>query len=425
MTPAGKRKPTRRAPRKRAPTKRDSAIQSLLTMKADAGSAVGAILRADAPSPVDALCPPGSLLERVVRVIRQETDCPPMMALVTVFAVLSGALCQARSTYVYEGETQRIHPSLWLVLLAESGAGKSFVRRVLCRALGVQLRTLPNPASAKAYLLAMQDAGGRAYWDRDEYGQAIKQLNQPGATDLKDELLRTYDHTTLTNMTKADGVLEIADPCLVIYGATPAASLGQCVSLEMLVDGFAARHLWVSADDEPLRVYRYDEDRIVAGIGDHEAIDALRNTLGRESQYVITRAANAELQRLFSETVSTLGEGLSRGFVRRITYAAGTYAVLYHVLTRPTPRERIDVHSVRWAWRMVMYHLHSTQRVLHLVDPKLSARIALMMEWLDAKQREGVTGRQLVRQFLAKFHRDVSDAAEAIRMMQICGVKCF
>jgi hypothetical protein len=408
--------------RRAAPKKQDTALRRLLHSEEAVG--LGALLNARDLSTVDALTPPGSVLDSVVRAVRRETDCPPELGIITTFAVLSAALCKSGSTYCYHDDPRSIHPALWLVALAESGAGKTFVRSEIASALNVELESIPTPASGPAYIDALAAVGGIAFWDKDEYGQTIKLIAaNPTMADLKDALLNSYDHRRISNQTRKHGLIEVSHPVLVIYGATPDASFGSCIDAEMLIDGFAARHLWAPVQNCPLSVWRYNRERIAKIICTHPTIGMLRTNLAEKRQYVITEAANRVLKASFEDTVTELGDSLQRGFVRRITFAAGHYALLYHLLTQRDPSAQIGAAAARWAWRMVMYHLWGAKRALVLADPKLSDKLTKMMAWCAHARAENLSTQELVRRFTQRFSRDVSGVGEARQMLAVCGVK--
>ncbi|MGJ8690816.1 MAG: DUF3987 domain-containing protein [Gammaproteobacteria bacterium] len=316
--------------------------------------------------------------------------------------------------------------SLWLVTLAESGSGKTFVRDAVANALGVDVPTIPTPASGPAFIDALNDCDppGVGFWDKDEYGQTIKQIaSSPQLADLKDNLLQSYDHRTLSNLTRKHGLIEVPNPVLVIFGSTPDGSLGSCLNAEMLVDGFAARHLWVASPPQPLSKYRYNRTAIEVAISGHPTIDQIKHALSETREYVITEAAHAEFRRQFKETIQELGNGLQRGFLRRITHAATSYAVMYHLLTNNDPKERIGVYAARWAWRMVLYHIHSTRHVVTLADPMVANKIVTMTKWCDNAMSKGIKNSELVRKFTQRFSRDISKKDEVLTMLRICGVK--
>lgn len=418
--------PTRRSARKLAAIAKkrnahDEALRRLLAC--EHALDVGGLLRINGATTLDALVPTGSVLDAVVRALKRETDCPPLLGVITTFAVLSAALCQAGSTFSYHDDLDSaIRLDLWWVMLAESGAGKTFVRDVVTKALGINLPSIPTPGSGVVFLDSLASVGGVGYWDKDEYGQTIKQISHDSTlTVLKDLLLQCYDHKKLTNNTRKHGLVEVENPVLTIYGSTPIASLSKCLSMEMLVDGFAARHLWASTNCPDLDVFRYNARRVRELIAQHPAVAGLRETLGEKRQFIITESAEAVLKSQFREVVSTLGNTLSRGFVRRITWTAGHYSVLYHLLTQKSPGQSVGVHAARWAWRMVMYHLHSTRHVLSLVDPGVTSKIERMSAWLN-EQRKAGTMTNIERRFFQRFSRDISSVSEARQLLQICGL---
>lgn len=401
-------------------TEHDEALSRLLM--GDGIADVFRLLRSPEVFDVAALVPPKSIMAGVVNAIERETDCPPALAVTSTCAVLSAALCATGTTYSYFDDMRRIHPALWLVMFAESGAGKTFVRDIVAEGMQIALPCIATPGSGPAFIDAIAAVNGRGYWDKDEYGQTLKQIAKDSTmVALKDALLQCYDHRTLSNRTRSNGLVEVEKPVLVIFGSTPYDSLKYCLDLEMLMDGFAARHLWAAVERRPLTMFRYNTGRVLACIERHPAIGMLRRTLSEQRHFTINEAASTELSRCFTETASLLGDSLSRGFVRRITWAAGHYAVIYHLLTQREPNDRIGVASVRWAWRMVKYHLYSAKLTFALTNPSATKKLATMMNWVDSKRSEGISDQVLVRKLMQRFSHDISCKDEALGILAAVG----
>ncbi len=402
---------------RRGHTKKDKALSGILA--SPAGRTMLAVTIRAEISPVDAVAPPGSVLETVVQVIRRYTDLPPILGVGTLMALASAALSQARATVRWPGESSDIELAQWLVMLAPSGTGKTFLRSVVQDALGLDLKKLPEPASGPAYLDGMKANCGTSLWDRDEYGQLIRSVAEGGSReDMRDLLLRSYDHDELVHATRTRGETRVARPVLTILGTSVDTTWGDCVDAQMLADGLAARHLYLVAEARPMTVPRYPRQQIVSAI--RSAAGDLAERLVQPVTYQITPEADAVYHELWHALVADLGGSLDAAYVRRITWAAGRYAVIYHILTG-REGSRVGVNAMRWAWRMVMLHCYCARLVLGLADRSLAGRVERITAWVEQQGERGVDTHApgFARRVVTKFRRDISTVNEARQLVSL------
>ncbi|EQD75704.1 Holliday junction resolvase, partial [mine drainage metagenome] len=107
-------------------------------------------------------------------------------------------------------------------------------------------------------------------------------------------------------------------------------------------------------------------------------------------------------------------------YIRRVTWAAGRYAVLYHILLGKDGLEVGQV-AMRWAWRAVLLHLQYAKSALALSDAGFAQKLDKIMDW-TAKQIEGganVESALFVRSVLQHFRRDLSNAQEARQIIDL------
>lgn len=347
-----------RAPKKtvRRTQRRDALLSQLL--HSGEGRALIAGLRAGAGrlTEVDAVSPPGSLLDVTVTELRKKTDLPPELGVAIVHSLLSAALAQNGATVCWPGEEGGSQMAMWHLVLAPSGGGKTLVRNLVSDALGLNLQELPEPGSARAFLNGMVELNGKACWTRDEYGQLMKQIADGGPLGpLRDYLLRTYDHARLEVTTVKDGKVAIDQPVLSIFGSTVDSTWSACIDAAMMADGLLARHLFLVAQRRPLSVPRYP----IAEMGKEisRAAAPLRERLASAGeQYRVGAAASKLYEDLWLDTVGQVGASLDAAYFRRITWNAGRYAVIYHLIL-DKPGLEIGVDAMRWGWRMVTLHL--------------------------------------------------------------------
>lgn len=363
---------------------------------------------------LDAVAPPGSLLEVVIRQLRDHTDLPPEIGLAVVHSMLSAMLAQAGSTVHWEGESQIIEMALWLIVLAPSGAGKTFVRNLVADALGLSLQELPEPGSGRVFIDSMKELGGRATWVRDEYGQLMAAIASGGPLGpLRDLLLRTYDHGKLEVNTKKDGLVTVDRPVLSIFGSTVDSTWASCIDATMLADGLLARHLFVVATHRPMGVPIYPHAAMTASMA--QAAQSLKERLARgRQQYVITASAKELYEELWRETASELGPSINPAYYRRITWSTTRYAVLYHLLLE-RPGVEVGRDAMRWAWRMTQLHLEYVRQALSLSDPAFAHKVDRIVDWVEQQIAKGAnpsTGT-FVRDLCRRFPRELGSAQDA------------
>ncbi|MDE2174159.1 MAG: DUF3987 domain-containing protein [Betaproteobacteria bacterium] len=407
----------------RAPQARDR-LMSLMLSTPEGQSYMTAIAAAGMRlAPLDAVVPLGTFLDVVTRQVRDCTDMPPEIGLAATLSVIGAALSQNGCTVSWHDDKTPIHPALWLLVLAPSGAGKTLVRRTVADALGVKLRMLTDPGSGKAFLSALQAADGVAYWMRDEYGQLLKQIGNGGPLgQVRDYMLRAYDHDRIANETMKDGVVAVEKPILSILGVTVDATWSSAIDAEMLVDGLMARHLFMTCAHRPLSTPRYPIEQMMENVA--AAAGPLRERLAQTgASYVIGRKAAALYETQWHELARLVGEKVDRAYFRRITWSAARYALIYHVLLEKEGYE-IGTEAMSWAWRMVQFHMQATREVLSLADPGFVPKVLKIIQWIDEQIEAGTDlarqgGAALGRAVLTRFHRELGGANEAKSLVDL------
>lgn len=401
-------------PKKQA---RDNVLSSLLALPA--GRAMLTLSCRAQLSPADAIAPPGTVLDEIVTRLNSDTDLPPMLGVASAMAAISAALVASGSTVKWPGETDGIELDLWLIALAPSGAGKTWVRAVVNEGIGISSPELPEPGSAPAMIHSLATCDGRAYWPRDEYGQLMRAIADGGPRgDLRDVLLRVYDHSELVHNTVSRGETRVEKPVVTIFGTSVDTTWADCIDAQMLADGLLARHLFIVAEARALRVPRYPKRAIVSSISASSI--GITDRLKGRNVYEISPEAAAVYDGLWHELVGELNGSLDSAYVRRITWTAAKYAVIYHLILG-RDGHRVGVTAMRWAWRMVMSHCFSTKLVLSTADQTLAGRIERISNWV-AEQQEGGTdvwAPTFVRRLIQQFRRDLKGVHEAKQILDI------
>lgn len=402
------------------PTRRDNALSELLATPV--GRTMLLVGQRAQISPADSVSPPGSALDTIATQLHDKTDLPPILGITAAMALIAATMAESGSTFTWEGDSHVGHMDLWLVALAPSGAGKTWIREVVAEALGLEPHLLPEPGSAPALLGDLRGLDGCAMWARDEYGQLMRAIADGGPrSELRDVMLRAYDHAELVHSTRTRGEIRVKSPVLTIYGTSVDQTWRDCVDVQMLRDGLLARHLFVVAGSRPLSVPRYPRQQIVQAI--HESAADLASRIKTPEKYVISAAAAAVYDRSWRELVGQLGDTLDAAYVRRIAWAAARYAVIYHAI-RGCQGVIVGPSEMRWAWRMVLLHCWCTREVLSMADSTLCGRVERVVGWIleQREKAENIDDPGFARAVIRRWHRDLKNIREAREMIDLARV---
>ena len=311
-----------------------------------------------------AYVPAGSAVERIVKAFERETDIPLELPFHSFMFYFSGYL-MSKGVRIEFGGRERT-PELWTIVLAPSGAGKSFSAGIIAKASPIAAE-FPECASGAKFLDAMAEhetAGKPMLWLQDEFAQKLKQIENVGSpmADIKDYLLRAYDGSKIERNTKSAGCTVVEKPCLGILGLNTDEGFFRTISQESLVDGFAQRFGFVVAQRDPKRPMRdfpiYNEK--VLG----EAVAAAYydiSSLPLHTTYRFGPTAEAAYCEAFRELA---GDGdIPESFYRRVMFRTIKYALLYHLILGKDS-DQIDAEDVAWASRLCRQQLFDARRML-------------------------------------------------------------
>lgn len=356
--------------------------------------------------------PPGSFADAVTDAFRQATDVPLELPLSAVATLISGRLLEAGCLIDLHG--QMVKPCLWTVVLAPSGAGKTFATRRVLDIAG-QKNLFPDPASAAKFVQDLAEHNNST-WIRDEFGQFLRSLGQQThMAELRDYLLRLYDGQQISRRTKTD-TISVESPALTILGSTVLETFKDCVGPESLVDGFAQRFNFIIAPADPLR---RAVDFPLYDLRGHQ--DAMRSAWASVEQvplhpiYKVGEEAIGTFKAAFRAMMPE-GDALPVSFFRRLMFSAVRYAAVYHLLLGDSGDE-LTARDMAWALRMVALHLEDARQLLD--DYGLSELERVVRRVEEVKAEIEAEGRRCKPRDLCRRIAAIRTASEARSLLQL------
>lgn len=304
--------------------------------------------------------PPGSLIEMVVSEFNQKTNLPLEIPFFVTMSYLSGYLLK-KGIYL-QTDVGRVDPDIWTVILAPSGAGKTFTQKKIRDALGEMMTDAEfngtGIASAAAFIDLLSQHP-RGIWVRDEFAQLLKGVSDESGpmAELKDYLLRLYDNDSLERKTKKETV-KVDNPAMSILGLTVADTFSNYVTTEMMLDGFAQRFSYVIAQADPNRPF------INYPIWKVDTTKWTRKWEEIEKNIKPIYYAREDAEEAFIASFQLLySEGLPESFYRRILWRANKYAMLYHILIGDDS-DQLTTADYGWAARALALHIDDAARLV-------------------------------------------------------------
>jgi hypothetical protein len=354
----------------------------------------------------EVLVPPGSFLQVAVDAFRETTDIPLEIPAGVAMSLVSTRLVQNGSVIDFAGSL--VSPALWTVILAASGAGKTFAANALMKFTDIR-DTFPEPASAAKFVEDLSNHN-RTIWVRDEFGQLLKAVDQQThMAELRDYMLRLYDGKAIERNTKKEQI-KIDDPALVVLGMTVAESFKDCVPAEAMVDGFAQRFLYTVARNDPKRpplsVPIYEPAKYKDEI---ETAWRALSAISLHPVYTVSPQALAAFTAMF-RAWQVPGDTLPPSFFRRVMFAAVRYAAVYHLLLGDGGSELTQA-DFGWAGRMVGQHLDDAREILN--DYGLSELERLVRRAEEVKADLAAQGKRCTPRDLSRRMNALKTAAQA------------
>ena len=294
------------------------------------------------------------------------------------------------------GPIGEMSTEMWTVILAPSGAGKTFATSLIEEAAPVK-SNFTEAVSGAAFFEALA-AKPWNLWTQDEIAQKLKQIEDPRSPlgEVKEYLLRTYDNNPIERTSKKDGTQRIERPTMGILGLNTQESFKKALSPESLLDGFAQRFGFVWAERDPARPFKefpiYNRPRILAEC--HKAFAKIAS-ITIHPRYKI----GPEGEEAFRMSFGLLSRGFEQdeSYFRRAMFRAFKYAAIYHVILGKET-DALDAQDIGWGARAASIHLVDMGKILSRGSDgqpgtsetaKLAAKVARVRTFVERRKAEG------------------------------------
>ena len=132
--------------------------------------------------------PPGGLADRIIGEFRTKTNIPLEIPFFTLLSLVSGYLL--KKNVVLRSNLGEIRPDIWSVILASSGAGKTYTQKSIINGLATIGEVEFNGTgivSSAAFVQALS-INPTGVWVRDEFARYLKSIDseQGPLAEMKD-----------------------------------------------------------------------------------------------------------------------------------------------------------------------------------------------------------------------------------------------
>lgn len=358
--------------------------------------------------------PPGSFVEKILEIFNEKTNIPLEIPFFTALHYISAYLLA--NDVIVNVKGQILKPDIWTVILARSGAGKTFASNTIGKYIGEE-PNFPDSASSAKFIENLSKFNN-GFFLRDEFGQYLKSIEtQPHMSEMKDILLRLYDNKKIERNTKKEEI-SIEDPALVILGVSVMETFLKQVGIESLVDGFCQRFNYVIAETDSNR--NFEDYAFYDVYGECSAKvknewEKLKSNVRHKEYSVNDNGLDAFITSF--KLLSNLK--VPESFYRRIMFKGMKYALIYHIMLGKT-NEFIDAEDMGWAGRLCAIHLKDSSKLLEGHDKSdIQNLLDLTEKALERMKKNNVeiTPRNLIRSV-----NRIKTVTEAKAILSILGV---
>ncbi len=331
--------------------------------RAEVEAALAAVSAGGWPT-LDDCIPPGSLLQELDEAFIDTSDIPREIPLFAALHYISALMSQQEACLRTMGGRKRL--DLWTIVLAPSGAGKSYALNEIRKAFGDGIDIFPKPDSERHFVESLAEHN-MGLFPIDEFAQFVGEMGKGGRlAKVRDYLLKCGEGGVVEYNTMATQ-LRIENPGLTIFGATVVDTFKKYFGADSIKDGLAQRMAFVFAERDPARPkladYSFENERS-GPIG--KSWRALLASVDPSRTCFMPRPAAAAYQRAFEILLARAEQvDVDEGYSRRLAARGQKYAMVYHFLLGKASLV-IDAEDLGYGMRVAALHLKDTRRLLDL-----------------------------------------------------------
>jgi hypothetical protein len=191
--------------------------------------------------------PEDHLIRKYVKYGEQTQDAYPEYHFINIMTLLSYIL-PARQTPAY-GFT---YNNVWMIGLGVAGvSGKTTTVEKLQEVIDVissssYVKRMPTKPTPEAYVDELSSDGcNKQIWINDECVGLMKFMEREYASELEDNILKTYSHSSFSSLTKKNGLKEVNNPHLPMLWYTTIENFARHSKYEKYESGFLQRPMYV------------------------------------------------------------------------------------------------------------------------------------------------------------------------------------
>ena len=275
------------------------------------------------------MVPAGSIIDDLLRSFAAGSNIPLDLPFWTLMHLASAKLCSLGASLDL-GNGSLVHPDIWTIVLAPSGAGKTYTSSQVLKSLSDRVPIVASDAASAAKLFEDIALTPRGLFFSDEFFQFFRQIETAGGpmSDARGMLLKLYDGQNLSRSTKKDGTIIIENPRLSLLGLTVTDTFIDGVSAESLTDGFLQRFgICIAKPDTSRSGADYPIWTVQPQLED--AWQRAFSSVDADAVFTLSDAARQAYVDVFKEHFEKLPES----FYRRVLWRTFKLALIYHVLS--------------------------------------------------------------------------------------------
>ena len=375
------------------------------------------------------LAPAGSFSARLLRHF-DDTDISYAVPLFTLVSTAASWLTQNGAHLEVPGVGE-IVPTMWTVLLAESGEAKTLASDEVMKCLSLDgespVSLLPDPGSDAQWIDDVA-TDPTAFWLQDEAGKFLRKvLTDTRFHRIKPWMLDAYSGKPISNRLKGEkDKLVVERPSFDFLGLSVTSTWKLDIDITSMLDGYCQRMNYVLApartDTDMYEHFLYFNGPCVDARRAelNELWHALCNQQGAAGRYTLNDHVVPLLEKWWHGLRKTVGTTpLPGSFIRRIGFATLKYLPVLHFLLGKS-RHKIDPETAELATRFAELHLQSALSVLQNYSASGAGGVQKISELRTRLHAEGkpASARNIGRR-LSKLQRETLDTETITQIVSV------